>query len=325
MVNLRAFDLDRDVEAFARLYSMVMPVPITPERVREGWQRREKENCQTIVAVNDAGEIAGMCALSRRAWMEPGRFRTVLVVDPAFRGRGIGTALLDQGLRFARDHEGGRLVSWVRDNDPDALAFFRHRGFGIESQSFESELDADAFDETPFTPIIEKLRAEGFAFFSLEKPAADPAPVEESALRRLHELHALLDKDVPGTQQPFPPFEEYQKSVIGNSSWRPEGQILVTSDGRWVGMTALSFFPDSGFGYNMFTGVLPEYRGRQLALALKVLAVRCARRAGLHKVRTSNDSSNAPMIAVNRKLGYRPEPGLYIIVNASRETTSSAG
>jgi hypothetical protein len=26
-------------------------------------------------------------------------------------------------------------------------------------------------------------------------------------------------------------------------------------------------------------------------------------------MRTNNDSENAPMLAVNRKLGYRPEPG----------------
>ena len=28
-------------------------------------------------------------------------------------------------------------------------------------------------------------------------------------------------------------------------------------------------------------------------------------------IRTNNDSNNAPMLAVNRKLGYKSEPGLY--------------
>ncbi|HEY7850574.1 MAG TPA: hypothetical protein VIC27_10950, partial [Ktedonobacterales bacterium] len=27
--------------------------------------------------------------------------------------------------------------------------------------------------------------------------------------------------------------------------------------------------------------------------------------------RTNNDSQNAPMLAVNRKLGYQPQPGFY--------------
>jgi hypothetical protein len=34
----------------------------------------------------------------------------------------------------------------------------------------------------------------------------------------------------------------------------------------------------------------------------------------MHFVRTDNDSKNAPMLAVNRKLGYKPEPGYYRLV-----------
>jgi hypothetical protein len=48
-----------------------------------------------------------------------------------------------------------------------------------------------------------------------------------------------------------------------------------------------------------------------VAQALKLLAIRCARRYGAVYIRTHNDSENAPMLAINRKLGYQPQPGLY--------------
>jgi hypothetical protein len=48
-----------------------------------------------------------------------------------------------------------------------------------------------------------------------------------------------------------------------------------------------------------------------VALGLKLLAIRAARRHGARYLRTNNDSENAPMLAVNRKLGYQPAPGYY--------------
>jgi GNAT superfamily N-acetyltransferase len=64
----------------------------------------------------------------------------------------------------------------------------------------------------------------------------------------------------------------------------------------------------------MITGVDRPYRGRGLALALKLRTIRLARRYGAAYIRTHNDSENAPMLALNRKLGYQPEPGLQLFV-----------
>ena len=76
-------------------------------------------------------------------------------------------------------------------------------------------------------------------------------------------------------------------------------------------MAAVGYFENSNSIYNMFTGVEPTWRGRGIALALKLLAIACARRHGAEHISTNNDSENTPMLAVNRKLGYQPEPGYY--------------
>jgi hypothetical protein len=39
-----------------------------------------------------------------------------------------------------------------------------------------------------------------------------------------------------------------------------------------------------------------------------------ARRLGAGTIRTNNDSLNAPMLAINRKLGYCPLPGYFRLV-----------
>ncbi len=59
------------------------------------------------------------------------------------------------------------------------------------------------------------------------------------------------------------------------------------------------------------TGVVASYRGRKIALALKLLAIRYAWSHGAKTIRTHNDSLNAPMLAINRKLGYQPQSGKY--------------
>lgn len=56
-----------------------------------------------------------------------------------------------------------------------------------------------------------------------------------------------------------------------------------------------------------------------ICLALKIMAVRFARQHGARQVRTDNDSLNAPILAINLKMGYQPQPGNYFLVRWSRE------
>ena len=81
-----------------------------------------------------------------------------------------------------------------------------------------------------------------------------------------------------------------------------------------IGFAAVSLFPENQNAGNMTTGVVRQYRGRKIALALKVLAARYARVHGARTVQTENDSRNAPVLAINRRMGYRPRPGTYQLV-----------
>lgn len=50
-------------------------------------------------------------------------------------------------------------------------------------------------------------------------------------------------------------------------------------------------------------------RARGLALPLEPQAIHRARQAGVQVMRMNNPSQNAPMLAVNRRLGLQAKPG----------------
>ena len=83
---------------------------------------------------------------------------------------------------------------------------------------------------------------------------------------------------------------------------------------KYVGLSAVGYFASDNYMYNLFTGVDREYRGRRLAQALKALSIRFAQEYGADYIITHNDSQNGPMLAINRKLGYQPLPGVYRMV-----------
>ena len=66
--------------------------------------------------------------------------------------------------------------------------------------------------------------------------------------------------------------------------------------------------------YNMMTGVMPHHRGQKLAQVLKLQSIQFAKAFGADYILTHNDSENDPMLAINRKLGYVPQPGVYRLI-----------
>jgi len=57
--------------------------------------------------------------------------------------------------------------------------------------------------------------------------------------------------------------------------------------------------------------VLPEYRGRGIAQALKLLLIRFVMQNDRSIIRTFNDVTNPPMIAINEKAGFRQGERFY--------------
>lgn len=309
-VSVRATEYPRDLERVVAIANTASNAATTAERVLAGEATRAADTvCIRLVASAADGLVVGYSEGIRSPWDAPGYFEVELVVEPAWRRRGVG-ALLWQALRQRLLEEGAtRVEVAVRDNEPAGERFARARGFALERRQFESTLDLASFDETRFAGVIERLEAGGARFFSL----ADVGDTEE-ARHAAYEINRRASLDIPGRLQTFAPFEEWRRFVCGATWYRPEGQILAALGETWVGLAAVGYFVETNSMYNMITGVDRAYRGRGLALGLKLRTIALARRYGAAYIRTHNDSENASMLAINRKLGYKPEPGLLVYV-----------
>ncbi len=294
----------------AELMSISRPEPILVEDLQSWLEQAPAERIQhRMAAIDDQGHLVGFNNTGRDPWMAPGRFWIEVITDPVRGKRGIGTHLYTNALQFAQAQGATLLEAEIRDHLPEALRFAQERGFQIDRHLFESTLDLATFDETRFTGVIESIEASGIRFFTL----ADLGNTWE-AQRKLYEINRRYAFDIPGKEHTFAPFEQFQKNVFEAFWYRPEGQIVAADGEQWMGMTAAGYFPATNSLYNMMTGVEPAYRGRGIALALKLLVIRYAKNSGAVYLRTNNDSENTPMLTVNRKLGYQPTPGKYLLV-----------
>ena len=311
MTTFRPMNIESDGPDLARIYSYTVAEPITPETARDWWTLREGEIRITTLAFDENGQAVGYWDVDRETWMKQGRFYIKVIVAPEARAHGLGAKMYDEALRVAREHNATHLESTVRESDRVSLRFAERRGFQVERHLFESVLDLTNFDEHRFEDLMARIRAEGFRFFSL----AEVGLTDENQ-HKLYEVNRAAAMDDPGNTGTFPDFYAFSKNVFEASWFRADTQIIASLENNWVGLAAIGIYHADNHAYNAFTGVLRQYRGRGLAQALKLQTILLARREGVRYVRTNNDSNNAPMLAVNRKLGYKPEPGYYRLLCA---------
>jgi len=71
------------------------------------------------------------------------------------------------------------------------------------------------------------------------------------------------------------------------------------------------------------TGVIREYRGRGIATALKLKVIEFGKKNGYRTIKTWNESSNNPMLAINIKLGFKRQVGWIMMQKALRSESSA--
>ena len=306
MTTFRPMDIGTDAADMARIYSCNVPEPITVDTARGWWTLREGQIRTTMLALDENRHAIGYWDLERETWMAPGHFFIKIIVAPEARGHGLGTQMYEAASRAAREYNATHFESNVREDDRLSLKFAETRGFKIERHAFESTLELADFDESQFSELMERIHADGFRFFSL----AEAGNTEENR-HKLYDVNRAASLDGIGSDGTFPDFYAFSKNVFEASWFRADTQLLASHADRWVGIAAIGIYTADNHAYNAFTGVLREYRGRKLAQALKLQTILLARKEGMRYIRTNNDSRNAPMLAINRKLGYKPEPGWY--------------
>jgi RimJ/RimL family protein N-acetyltransferase len=311
-MKIRPVNLETDLPWVATNYSdFERSKAILPDEVRS-WVDTAYPGriAQMFVAFDANNSIQGSVEISHESWHSAGQYTVFILVDPRRRGQKIGSALWEASVDFLHQHPVASLISSVWDDDPASRAFAERCGFTIERHAFISHLDLNTFKESPYLSDIARLEKEGIQFGSL----ADFPDTPETD-QKYCDLCAAIDQDMPGMDWNFDNYADFfHEHVLGSHGYRREGQLLAFDGNTWVGYASIHFDPGTCRGHNFSTGVIRSHRGRKIAQALKIQTIRYARNLGAVTIDTNNDSLNAPMLAINQKFGYQPQPGKYKLV-----------
>jgi GNAT superfamily N-acetyltransferase len=280
---------------------------VRPPRIR--FRRLVAERDGTIIGFGSHGQFEGM--------YHPQKFSFSVVVHPDAQGRGVGRALYGELLGALAPFDPISLRAYLREDNARGMAFAAGRGFVEDSRSWESRLDVAGFDPAPFAGAERRAVAAGVTFATMaELQARDP-----DHRRKLYELDVEATRDEPHPEPPTTPSREsYDGWVFDSPDYLPEGNFIALDGDRYVGMSTLKrsqASPDTL--YVGFTGVLREYRGKGIAMALKLKAIAFARQRGAAAIRTWNDSLNRPMLRINEALGFAKQPAWVSLVKRLRD------
>jgi GNAT superfamily N-acetyltransferase len=146
---------------------------------------------------------------------------------------------------------------------------------------------------------------DGISMTSLEK--------RPDLVAAVHAVAVVAFPDIPSGDVPIAAGDlaEFRGRDVDRPSF-PPGAFMVAVEmaaDRVIGYASLVFLPGSTTeAWHDMTAVVPEWRGRGVAGALKRATIAWAIEHGLEALGTGNDQANAPMRAVNAGLGYRPRP-----------------
>lgn len=311
-ITLLPADPTQHFAAIAALISSQETEPSTEASLAEWFAKRQERGIQMTAVLTTEGELLGFSGLYRANLNREAFYSLYLIIASEFRKLGLGSLLYDQLQSQAAGLGAKTLGTRVRDTCPKGLCFATRRGFVEVKHSIEMMLDLDAWDDQRVHEIHQGLQAQGFCFTNMAELGDTP-----DARRRLFALNNGTAATDPGSNSiaPWASFEEFEQDVCESSWFRPDGQIVAidTHTGEWAAMSAITVFEGADHAYNLFTGTDMRYRGRKLAQAVKALALRKARTFGVRAVRTSHNSENVAMIAIDTKLGYVRTPGTLVM------------
>lgn len=234
----------------------------------------------------------------------PDRYHAEVAVHPDARGRGVGSALAAVMDAHLRERGAREVLAGAYEDEPHSLHFLAARGFREVMRFFDNVLDMADFDPDAWTEqatLPGGLRAVTLADLSAEIG-------EDAARRAFYAGWLAAREDVPRTGAATPVTFENFLTRIDRPEHLPRGTLLaVTPAGEVAALSELHRDLHDPQRLNTgLTGTTRAWRRQGLALALKVAALRVARDLGAREVWTGNATTNAPMLTLNDRLGFRP-------------------
>jgi GNAT superfamily N-acetyltransferase len=277
-IDVRVAESDADLQAWRQVRLTVLP----DERTRSIDEMRSMATVETVYLLAELdGQLAGSGYGGRSSFDYAGLHPRVL---PAFRRRGVGTAVLwaltERALASGFTEAGSQV------GDAGSLAFAERFGFREVDREVEQ---VRAIRDEPRPALPDGIQVVTVA----ERPelwgrAYDPFAIE-----------ALAD------------MATFRPIVVTREQWErdwldwPEAMFLALDEDEIVGCAGLERDDDRpDRAEHALTAVARRWRRRGLATALKRLALAAAADHGIREVYTWTQRGNADMRALNERLGF---------------------
>jgi GNAT superfamily N-acetyltransferase len=282
-----------DAEATMPLFREVLhEVVVTPAGLVHFLERQPERAAMRAWVADLNGEVVGFAdARLRWALAVEGIGALWIGVLPAHRRRGLGTRFYELAATHLSTRGARRVESMYREGDEEGGAFAARLGF--EDGRLEQ-------------------------FWALEVPAGfrEPQPRPEATVVRLREVRGrerdlfdlcrAAERDMPDDYPRDLVFDEWLPEALGNPELDLELSAVVLVDDRLASFAWLSTDVEGKRAANEMTGTDPEFRRRGFARLAKEATIHWAAKAGIRTILSSNDTTNADMLALNEHLGYTP-------------------
>lgn len=275
----------------------------------EEWREWERlvppKDQRRLTLLAPDGSVAGSATIGPGMFERPdGALSGGVGILRAHRRRGLGRILHRTIEDDARRRGAPRILAGADAAIPAGLAFATSLGYREIGRRIQSYVDLATFDHAPFAPQLARVKESGIVFTSFaDLLASRDEAGREDFWHELYDAEAPMWEDIPwASPMPHWPFERFHKMAV-QSGKMVESASLLALDG-----TTIVAFTTTGRqgerGHTWMTGTARAYRGRGIALALKVEMLQRAAAAGLAAMLTTNDEPNTAMRGINAKLGY---------------------
>lgn len=268
---------------------------------------------EAYVAVDD-GHVVGSAELTAPLRDNPAYLDLDVCVPVPHRRRGVGTVLYERILR--RAGELGRTTLGVEIHQPFDAPDVPGQAFAARHGFVHRQSEIRRLLHLPVAPsLLDDLwaeasrRAAGYEVRTWTDACPDEYAEQYAYLKSLLTTEAPMgDLEYDAEVWDVDRLREQERET------KDQGRTLVTAvavatDGSLAGHTQIGVpGHDPGVTYQWDTLVLPAHRGHRLGLALKVANLRALaeRFPEARWMNTWNAAENAPMVAVNDALGFRP-------------------
>jgi GNAT superfamily N-acetyltransferase len=287
---------DGDLPRVAHIWRELRPDAMHSERGLQHLLDSFPPRAAAAFWVAEDDDVVAWCFAHRRWHRATENGYAWVGVLPAARGSGLGSALWEAAERHLEAAGVARINADVVGDDPGAR-FLKRRGFAQTRTVVVSAVDPRGVDGAELAGRRAAAERRGYRL----------VPYAEVDVQALFELELALSADEPGEDEPRQlSFEEWRQDLFAGPDLTHEGSFAVVAAEGPVAYAALSVDARTGRGRNEGTATAREHRGRGLATLAKLAQLRWAAEHGIERVVTDNDERNAPMLALNSRLGYEP-------------------